>query len=125
MTDFFNDHQGHSRKMMEEGQGLLLKDPNRELHELLGKEPEKIPFGTAYPVTVDKFPDYTDARLVLEAIKEMDNWGEFLLDNGAISKHGRHLDCILVDLILDRTGKLRDLAIQWLKGQKGQKGEKG
>jgi hypothetical protein len=52
---------------------------------------------------------------LLRLMKEMDNWGEFLLDNGAISKHGRHLDCIQIDLITNTTGLLAQAAVEFLR----------
>jgi hypothetical protein len=52
---------------------------------------------------------------LLRLMKEMDNWGEFLLDNGAISKYGRHLDCIQIDLITDTTGLLAQAAVEFLR----------
>ena len=63
-------------------------------------------------------PDYAaDPRLVLEAMSVRDDWDEFLVEYGALGKHGRHFDMIPVDLIRDRTGHFRDLAIEWLEGR--------
>jgi hypothetical protein len=71
--------------------------------------------------TGHKNADYAaDPRLVLEAMMKRKDWPEFLVENGSVSKHGRHLDCILIDYIMDKTGKLRDTAIEFINKTKGE-----
>lgn len=106
---------------------------NRELHELLGKcwhehsRPKEYRDGFGYKVqwicekcgNDELNPDYTDARLVLEAMRERepfvyDEFVFWLLDQLA-EKVVMSKFFGLLDLILDRTGRLRDLAIEWLR----------
>lgn len=108
---------------------------NRILHELLGKHwheddgrglvGETCACGlnlydsetrTYRPVECDN-PDYAaDPRLVLEAMKEKNRLGEFLnflcRQRMTVPEMSYRID---VDLILDKTGRLRDLAIKFLK----------
>jgi hypothetical protein len=116
---------------------------NRELAELLGMTPQKIvgkkPTIAELEAILDSkgqssitinpdgsieshfdIPDFvSDARLVLREMAKREDYVEFLtyldkwwMPDGLIS---------LVDLILDTTGKLRDLAIEFLNmGEKGQ-----
>ena len=104
---------------------------NRELHELLRHcwhEPygEKLfrssTFFTCYKcgmidVRQDWNSDYAaDSRLVLKEMMKRKDWLRF---KKYINKDSYdHLICISIDLILDTTGKLRDLAIDWLKETK-------
>jgi hypothetical protein len=107
-------------------------DINRELAELLGlcwHQMERIHPGGIFKRCYKclkpesegiKQPDFisSDGKIeLLRLMKEMDGWGEFLLDNGAISKYGRHLDCIQIDLLTDTTGILAKSALEFLQKQ--------
>ena len=97
-------------------------DKNRELHELLGLE-WKIKWiftGAAYEERSSKDnPDYAaDPRLVLREMMKREDWLDFRLLMNRYSYD--HLTCIEIELILDPTGKLRDMAIEWLKGEKNE-----
>lgn len=64
-------------------------------------------------------PDFTTDAGKVQLLREMmkqEGYDVFIIENGSISKHGRHLDCILVDLITDTTGKFRDACLEWLGG---------
>jgi hypothetical protein len=63
---------------------------------------------------VSKNPDFTDAREVLKVMREKEDWKVFLskIRCDAMSIWD---DVVPVDLILDTTGQLRDLAIEWME----------
>lgn len=71
-------------------------------------------------------PDFTDAKEVLKVMRKMcDDRGrswprfrDYLMTEGYKIDPVRHELTNLVDLILDTTGKLRDLAIAWMEGRK-------
>lgn len=44
---------------------------------------------------------------------EREDYDDFLVQYGALSKHGRHLDCVLVELITT-PGKLLDATAEFL-----------
>ena len=108
---------------------------NKELHELLGlhwheymwKDDDTIPGGglfecgcghkTHFQWSFKINPDYaSDPRLVLREMMKREDWESFQeevcigVGEGGMWSWGFH-----ADLILDTTGKLRDLAIRWLK----------
>ena len=100
-------------------------DKNRELHELLGLEWKeewqlKDANGEVVLIPREDNPDYTDdPRLVLREMKKREDFHRFVAKINAFSldEDDALIDnAIPVDLILDTTGKLRDLAIEWLKG---------
>jgi hypothetical protein len=91
-------------------------DKNKELHELLG-----LCWDNTYRCEEDNDnPDYKSdfgktqlLRLMWERVGTSTFWlktGDMMLENEVI--------LIDLDLILDETGKLRDLAIEWLTAQK-------
>jgi len=65
-------------------------------------------------------PDLTDAREVLKVMRAKRNWWQFVEVVGCryhvdISGDQWKEDMLPVDLFLDTTGKLRDLAIEWME----------
>lgn len=67
----------------------------------------------------DSLPDFSTKEgtvTLLELMMKRDDYDEFLVEHGALSKYGRHLDCILVDYITN-PGALRDAVYEWLKGR--------
>jgi len=113
-----------------------MSDINKELAELLGlhwhEGTEKSTYAnhiicscgfTFHKDTLKRHiplcnPDFTtDSGKIelLRLMKEVDNWDGFLLDNGALSKHSRSLDCIQVDFITDTTGLLAQAAVEFLR----------
>jgi len=54
-------------------------------------------------------PDFTDAREVLKAIKDKDGFLTYLNRNYWLSQEE------IIELFTNTTGKLRDLAIQWME----------
>jgi len=54
--------------------------------------------------------DFTDTREVLKVMMAREDWIDFRDFNLCIS--GDYIECVL---ILDHTGKLRDLAIEWME----------
>ena len=110
-------------------------DKNRELHELLGLcwheivAIDRINYvcscGKVYKID-DKYacvnPDYAaDPRLVLREMMKREDWFEFVNEIGQMEQN-EGSDMIYLIYILDTTGKLRDLAIEWLKNNKGNGG---
>lgn len=111
-------------------------DLNRRLHEALGKCWHR-GFTTTYrtPDTLADFkcyncgltqeireygeeynpnPDYcADPRLVIEVMMEREDWLEFAAHYLIVDVHSQE-DGIQIDLIMDKTGKLAKLAIEWL-----------
>lgn len=62
-------------------------------------------------------PDFTDAREVLKVMKEklsLEDFEDWLCEVNRDDVY-KQIDVILV---LDRTGKLRDLATEWMEGRK-------
>lgn len=57
---------------------------------------------------------YTNPADVLKKIIEIGLYDEFMVQYGGLSKFGRHLDCILVDLILEPDALLK-AAVEFLK----------
>ena len=113
-------------------------DKNRELHELLGlcwhewvrnigHDAEDLMCDKCwrYPSEVGENPDYAaDPRLVL---REMMKRGDMLRFLDFLRGKWRGLlteDTLLLAeiIVLNTTGKLRDLAIEWLKNNKGNGG---
>ena len=118
-------------------------DNNRRLNELLGLcWHEKIDFddecscgmqwmGPQYARGINKHlresnPDYAaDPRLLLREMMKRDDWPRFLDSIGGfhsafagedgLPSSIKWIDSIPLDYILDTTGKLRDLAIEWLQ----------
>lgn len=74
--------------------------------------------------------DYTDPREVLRVMMEREDWPEFVEKIGITyytrETWGGNPDtafdkehyAIVLDLILDTTGRLRDMAIEWMEGRK-------
>jgi hypothetical protein len=62
----------------------------------------------------DSNPDYSNPADVLKKIIEIGLYDEFMVQYGGLSKFGRHLDCILVDLILEPDALLK-AAVDFLK----------
>lgn len=74
-------------------------------------------FQSVYTSDADKHfssnPDFiSDPRLVLEVMREREDWIDFMDFYICISG-----DYIPIDIILVCTGKLLDLAIEWLEGR--------
>ena len=70
----------------------------------------------------DNNPDYAaDPRLVIEVMREREDWDEFADTYfiPAITGDGKRMFYISEHLIMNRTGKLRDLALEWINKQKG------
>lgn len=59
-------------------------------------------------------PTYSNPADVLKKIIEIGLYDEFMVQYGGLSKFGRHLDCILVDLILEPDALLK-AAVEFLK----------
>jgi hypothetical protein len=57
---------------------------------------------------------YFNPADVLKKIIEIGLYDEFMVQYGGLSKFGRHLDCILVDLILEPDALLK-AAVEFLK----------
>ena len=69
----------------------------------------------------------TTPRLVIEVMRERGDFGEFIASIFSIPRgYFPYLFtfCMDIDLIMDRTGKLRDLALEWINKQKGKSDEK-
>jgi hypothetical protein len=65
-------------------------------------------------------PDFTTDPGKIELLRLMlkrpaSDFDAFIVENGSLSKYGRHLDCILVDLVTDTTGLLAQAAVEWLR----------
>jgi len=89
-----------------------MRDINRELYRLL--YPDRMVFH-------EDIPDFkSDARLVIEAMMEREDWplfldyvgGDYYPPADPLAGNISLIDC---NLILDKTGKLRDAAIEWLE----------
>jgi len=95
---------------------------NQELHELLGLEWIEDwvltnSEGTTVRIPREDNPDYaTDPRLVLREMMKREDWrgSEGFANYLTIELGGRRFLDIPLNLILDTTGKLRNLAIDWL-----------
>ena len=61
-------------------------------------------------------PTYENPADVLRKIIEIGLYDEFMVKYGGLSKFGRHLDFILVDLILEPDALLK-AAVEWLKAK--------
>jgi hypothetical protein len=122
-----------------------MTDPNRRFHELAGlcwheiieqeveSESGVVSFlcacGACYS-RMDDFedhaaesnPDYAaDPRLVLEVMKKREDWWLFSRLSGFWVIPFEAGEKIYLDTayILDKTGKLRDKAIEWMEGRNG------
>ena len=101
-------------------------DKNRELHELLGLCWHETKADTPWKcskcgmgMSLVVYPDYAaDPRLVLREMRKRDDWIDF--QNwcfvGVTELDGNVCYGVPIDLALDTTGKLRDMAIEYLKG---------
>lgn len=110
----------------------MTQEINRRLHEALGKcwhEPASNfrcychKCGKTIPrdgVTGNIIrPDYcTDPRLVIEAMMEKWIWDKFAGSLCERNKRQVGNYNISLDLIMDKTGKIAKLAIDWLEGRK-------
>jgi len=99
-----------------------LEASNRRLHEALGKK------GAEHHLHINEeyidglwYPNYkADPRLVIEAMMERKDWplfldyvgGDYYPPADPLAGNISLIDC---NLILDKTGKLRDAAIEWLE----------
>ena len=64
-------------------------------------------------------PDFTDAREVLRVMMKREDWSKFL--SHVYCDIYKTSECSvesIILLVLDPTGKLRDLAIKWMEEQK-------
>ncbi|MFH1448101.1 MAG: hypothetical protein ABIG39_04520 [Candidatus Micrarchaeota archaeon] len=118
---------------------------NKELHELLGLcWHEEVPSSKifnyrclcGYEVETqirllgkhirENNPDYaSDPRLVLREMMKREDFRLFMARLMYYGDTAGAIDWdedITIDLILDTTGKLRDMAIEWLKNNKGNGG---
>ena len=112
-------------------------DKNRELHELLGHDWHLIIYHAESPNIIEYWscscdktftdyylmkehlkknnPDYAaDPRIVLREMRKREDWRKFCMTIGDIGLNDWPL--IKVGYVMDTTGKLRDMAIEWLKG---------
>ena len=121
------------------GAVMTTQDINRAFHEAAGKcwhAPALNFRGYCHKcgktITKDKItgniirPDYRDdPRLVIEVMMERKDWIKFLqyITNHCLSGYAA-INNFTRDLIMDRTGKLRDLALEWINKQKGKSDEK-
>jgi hypothetical protein len=80
-------------------------------------------FTTKYSLLYEKHeikfpnPNFSDDAGTVKLLREMmkrDDWDEFIVENGCVSKYGRHFDTILVQLITT-SGALLDACIEWFK----------
>jgi hypothetical protein len=71
---------------------------------------------TVYPDRQKRNPTFLDpaGRIQLLELMVRDYYDEFLVENGGLSKYGRHLDTVLVDLLIE-PGLLLDAAYQFMK----------
>ena len=112
-------------------------DKNRELHELLGLCWHEVtdtypldPSGSQHCNTCEEYitdknphenPNYTDSRLVLRKMVKREDW---LIFSEKLWKCNESycpqliLAYFIEGYVLDTTGKLRDIAIKWLKRKK-------
>jgi len=71
-------------------------------------------------------PDFTDAIEVLEVMREREDWQDFAMSLQVKARTNCPINITVADVltswldnyILDRTGKLRDAAIEWMEGRK-------
>jgi hypothetical protein len=62
-------------------------------------------------------PTYENPADVLRKIIEIGLYDEFIVEHGAVSKYGKHLDSILVDLIIEPDALLK-AAVVFLKEER-------
>ena len=75
--------------------------------------------GIRWHKQVQSNPDFTDAREVLRVMMKREDWGKFL--SHVYCDIYKTSECSvesIILLVLDTTGKLRDLAIKWMEEQK-------
>ena len=73
-----------------------------------GTEPEVRHY---YP----NIPDFTDAREVLKVMREREDWLGFL---NTVGLYHSGIYAVEVKYLLDTTGKLRDMAIEWMEAER-------
>lgn len=98
----------------------MTQESNKAFHEAAGRKPEFIETGLTTADYV--YPNYADdPRLVIEVMREREDWDEFADTYfiPAITGDGKRMFYISEHLIMNRTGKLRDLALEWINKQKG------
>lgn len=61
--------------------------------------------------------DFTDARAVLRQALQMDYWEDFLTNIDGIPGYDEHADVVPVDLVVDTTGKLAKLLLEYLRSK--------
>lgn len=105
---------------------------NKELHELFGhcwhEDWYPAPYSAdsfickkckkEFSVPLPANPDYAaDPRLVLREMEKRGDWPKFLSGSGLYWYTTRRggMAFIALEIIMDTTGKLRDIAIEWLK----------
>jgi len=59
--------------------------------------------------------DFVDARAVLHQALQMDDWEEFLVSIDGIPGYDEHADVVPVGLVVDNTGKLAKLLLEYLR----------
>ena len=111
----------------------MTQEINKAFHEAAGKQPDYrgscIRCGhycsgkhvdCTPPIPI--YPNYAaDPRLVIEVMREREDWREFSKVIGfwsvGLRPMRQRIFFVRCDLIMDRTGKLRDLALEWLNQQ--------
>lgn len=64
-------------------------------------------------------PTYENPADVLRKIIEIGLYDEFIVEHGAVSKYGKHLDSILVDLIIEPDALLKAAVVFLKEGNNG------
>jgi hypothetical protein len=95
---------------------------NERFTELAGIEPDIYDYEDLYGNVLqgEWFPDYTDAREVLKVMLKRKDYPDFINKVGFYDPPDYSvglIETIVIgaDLIIDTTGKLRDLAIEWME----------
>ena len=95
----------------------MTQEINIAFHEAAGRKPEFVETGLTTADYV--YPNYADdPRLVIEVMRERGEGFDEFIDIGIQSQKWFEADD-WIDLFMDRTGKLRDLALEWINKQKG------
>jgi hypothetical protein len=106
-------------KTMSMKEGIMSIKINRRLHEALGCRCGQWLWYFDAPVEWGN-PNYcADPRLVIEVMREKEDFVRFIrfLSKGMIEPAQSSFICI--DLMMDKTGKLAELAIEWLAQKEG------
>ena len=114
MSDTFDHESDAYDEMMRCADSI--EKINRAFHEAAGRKPEFVETGLTTADYV--YPNYCDdPRLVIEVMREREDFDEFI-DIGIQSQKWFEADD-WIDLFMDRTGKLAVLATEWINKQKG------